>query len=81
MKTSIDIPEVSKKLKETGALAFLADYTRGDERISAELRKYNRAGVPLVIVYPADTNKPPIVLPELLTPSIVLEALESAAGK
>ena len=81
MKTSIDIPEVSKKLKETGALAFLADYTRGDERISAELRKYNRAGVPLVIVYPADTNKPPIILPELLTPSIVLEALESAAGK
>lgn len=81
MKTSIDIPEVSKKLKEIGALAFLADYTRGDERISAELRKYNRAGVPLVIVYPADTNKPPIVLPELLTPSIVLEALENASRK
>jgi thiol:disulfide interchange protein len=44
------------------------------------LQRYDRAGVPLVLVYPKDVNKPPIVLPAVLTPSIVLEALDKAAG-
>jgi hypothetical protein len=30
-------------------------------------------------VYPKDAGKPPIVLPEVLTPGIVLDALEQAA--
>jgi thiol:disulfide interchange protein len=36
--------------------------------------------VPLVLVFPADLNKPPIVLPEILTKGIVLEALAKAKG-
>jgi thiol:disulfide interchange protein DsbD len=78
-KTSLDIPSVSKKLKEINAAAFIADYTLKDERILVELKKYNRAGVPLVLVYPKNNPSEPVVLPEVLTPSIVLEALNKAA--
>jgi thiol:disulfide interchange protein DsbD len=80
-KTSLEIPSVRAKLKELNAVPLLGDYTRQDEQITAELQRFQRAGVPLVLVYPPDPNSPPIVLPELLTPSIVLGALEKAASK
>jgi hypothetical protein len=32
-----------------------------------------------VLVYPKDPNQPPIVLPAVLTPGIVLDALDKAA--
>lgn len=77
-RTSIEIPSVQAKLKEINAVVLIGDYTREDDAITAELKKFERAGVPLVLVYPKNTNAPPIVLPELLTPSIVLKALEEA---
>jgi thiol:disulfide interchange protein/DsbC/DsbD-like thiol-disulfide interchange protein len=77
--TSIEIEPVRAKLKALNAVALLADYTRANPTIAAELQRFGRAGVPLVVVYPKDPAKPPIVLPTLLTPSIVLEALDQAA--
>jgi thiol:disulfide interchange protein DsbD len=61
-------------------MVFRADYTDRDPRITEELKRHHRAGVPLVLVFPRDPDRPPLVLPELLTPSVVLEALEQAAG-
>jgi thiol:disulfide interchange protein/DsbC/DsbD-like thiol-disulfide interchange protein len=78
-RTSLEIPEVRAKLKEIGAVALLADFSDGDPQIAAELRRYNRAGVPLVLVYPRDPKAPPMVLPIILTPSSVLGALDRAA--
>jgi thiol:disulfide interchange protein len=76
--TSIEIPSVRAKLKEINAVAFVGDYTRTPDNITTELQRYNRAGVPLVLVYPKDAAAPPIVLPEVLTPGIVLGALDNA---
>ena len=78
-KTSLEIDSVREKLDEVGAVALLGDYTRKDPAITAELKRFERAGVPLVLVYPRDSTQPPVVLPTLLTPGIVLEALEAAA--
>jgi thiol:disulfide interchange protein len=78
-KTSIEIPSVRAKLKESNAVALLGDYTHFPENISAELNRFNRAGVPLVLVYPKNADAAPIVLPEVLTPGIVLNALNRAA--
>ena len=78
-KSSLEIPSVRAKLKEINAVALLGDYTRGDDAITAELKKHKRAGVPLVLVYSRDASQPPEVLPALLTPGIVLEALDKAA--
>jgi thiol:disulfide interchange protein len=77
-KTSLEIESVVNRLKELNAVALLGDYTLKDPRITAELKRWGRAGVPLVLVYSADAGVPPRVLPELLTPGIVLEALEGA---
>jgi thiol:disulfide interchange protein DsbD len=79
-KTSIDIPSVRQKLKEISAVPLRGDYTHFPDDITAELKRFQRAGVPLNLVYPKGPSRPPIVLPEILTPSIVLEALDKAAG-
>jgi thiol:disulfide interchange protein/DsbC/DsbD-like thiol-disulfide interchange protein len=78
-KTSIEIPEVRQKLDEIGAVAFIGDFTMKDPLIAAELRRHERAGVPLVLVYSPNLDEPPQILPELLRPSIVLQALDKAA--
>jgi thiol:disulfide interchange protein len=80
-KTSIEISSVRAKLKEINAVALLGDYTREDDAITAELQRWGRAGVPLVLVYPVDPKAKVIVLPEVLTPKIVLDALAAAAPK
>ena len=79
--SSIEIDPVEKKLKEINAVALIGDFTRKDPLIAEELRRFERSAVPLVLVYPANPNEPPLILPEILTPNIVLEALERAAPK
>lgn len=78
-KFALEIASVRTKLKELNAVALLGDYTRFPPEITGELNRYQRAGVPLVLVYPRDASQPPLVLPEALTPGIVLSALEKAA--
>ena len=78
-KFAIEVPSVRAKLKSMNAVALLGDYTHFTNTITAELNRFNRAGVPLVLVYPKDAAAPPIVLPEVLTPGIMLNALGRAA--
>ncbi|HMP83149.1 MAG TPA: protein-disulfide reductase DsbD family protein [Verrucomicrobiota bacterium] len=77
-KTSIEISSVRAKLKAINAVSLLGDYTRLPPDITDELNRFGRAGVPLVLVYPRNASEPPIILPEALTPGIVLNALERA---
>jgi thiol:disulfide interchange protein DsbD len=77
-KTSIEIPSVRAKLKKINAVALIGDYTHTPDNITVELERYHRAGVPLVLVYPKKSDGPAIVLPEVLTPGIVLDALDRA---
>lgn len=78
--TSIEIESVREKLREINAVALIGDFTRQDPEIARELQRFQRGAVPLVLVYPADPAADPIVLPPTLTPGIVLEALQTAAG-
>jgi thiol:disulfide interchange protein DsbD len=77
-KTSIEISSVRKKLKDINAVALVGDYTHFSTNITTELNRFDRAGVPLVLVYPKNPDAEPIVLPEVLTPGIVLDALDRA---
>src|ERR1051325_5036333 len=78
-KVAIEIPSVRAKLKQTGSVNLIGDYTHLPDAITDELNRFDRAGVPLVLVYPAKADALPIVLPEVLTPGTVLDALERAA--
>ena len=77
-KFSIEIPSVQAKLKEINAVTLLGDNSDSPPEIVAELYRFDRAGVPLVLVYPKDPKAEPLVLPEVLTPQIVLDALDQA---
>ncbi len=79
LSSSLEITATRQKLKALNAVALLADNTLETPAIISELKKFGRAGVPMVLVYPADPKAAPLILPTLLTPRIVLEALDKAA--
>lgn len=71
-------PGVRAALARPGVAAFRADWTGRDAKIQDELSRYGRNGVPLYVVHPA--GGPAVLLPELLTPGILLDALAPSAG-
>ncbi len=79
-KISINIPPVREAFSKYGIVPMKADWTNYDPGIRAVLESFGRVGVPLYVVYPAGRGSEPIILPEILTPQIVLDALEKARG-
>ncbi len=70
--------EVRAAFKRAGAVYLVADWTNRDGAIAAALAEQGRIGVPLYLVYGVDGG-PPKVLPQLLTPALVADALDTAA--
>ncbi len=68
--------DVSDKLDALGVVRMKADWTRNDPEITEALNQFGRNSVPLYLIYGADENEPPTILPQVLTPDIVLEELE-----
>ena len=66
---------VVRRFRELDIAALKADWTDRDERITRALAAYGRAGVPLYVLYGRGAEQP-VLLPELLTPGLLLEALE-----
>jgi thiol:disulfide interchange protein DsbD len=59
-------------------VAYLkADWTKRDATIAAELASHGRAGVPLYLVYGTNGGEG-VILPSILTPDIVVKAVEAA---
>ncbi|MSU59860.1 MAG: hypothetical protein EXS35_17120 [Pedosphaera sp.] len=84
VKPALETKAVIEKLKQLDAVALVADYTRFPDDITEELAKFDRRGVPLVLVYSRDATQPPQVLPEPLPypvpySPVVLDALEKIA--
>lgn len=72
--------DAAQKLYEKYDVALVeADNTRPNPEINKTLEKYKRAGVPLYLVFSADDpDGEPQVLPEILTPQIVEDAIKRA---
>jgi len=62
------------------AVYMVADWTRRDDLIARELERFGRSGVPLYLVYSPGKAEPEI-LPQLLTPGIVADAVKRAGAK
>ena len=69
---------VGVAFRKAGITYLKGDWTSQDERITALLTQFGRSGVPLYIFYPAGADSRPVVLPQLLTPGIVLDAISTA---
>jgi thiol:disulfide interchange protein DsbD len=79
-RVALDTPAVRERLRAHGVALLKADWTLRDERISAALTSYGREGVPLYVLYGRAPGAAPVLLPEVLTPGIVLGALDDALG-
>lgn len=79
--TSINIESTRALFQKNNVRYLVGDWTNADPQITSYLRSFGRNGVPLYIVYgrpdPATGKRPePVVLPQILTPGIVAEAVE-----
>ena len=75
----LDDTDVRARFAELGVVMVKADWTNRNPEITRLLRSFGRSGVPLYVIYPGK-GEDPIVLPELITSSIVLESLERVRG-
>lgn len=64
--------------KENNVALLTFDWTNKNAQIGEFLKKFGRSGVPFNIVYPADLKKEPVILPEILTPNAVIDAIDKA---
>lgn len=76
-KSVLNQQKVVDAFVKRGVNLRYADWTSKDPRITAELEKYGRSGVPTYVLYSGIPNDPPKVLPELLSTSLLLETLSA----
>jgi len=73
-RVALNADNVRKRFDANNVVRMRADWTNRDERITKALAEFGRNGVPLYVLY--DRTGQPTVLPELLTESIVIKALD-----
>ncbi len=78
-RSSLSTPAVKAAMARTGTIYMVADSTKYNPDVEQALSDFGRGGLPLYVVYPADGSKP-VVLPQVLTPRIVVSALARAAA-
>jgi thiol:disulfide interchange protein len=75
-RVALNQPQVRKAFTDANVALLKADWTQHDEAIAQTLEKLGRSGVPVYALY-APGQASPQLLPEALTPGIVLDALQS----
>ena len=70
---------VRDAVAELGVAVLEGDWTHRSTAIAEELARFGKAGVPMYLVYDPRKPQAPILLPELLTPGLVVDALRAAA--
>ncbi|ELP23148.1 protein-disulfide reductase DsbD family protein [Pantoea eucalypti] len=79
-RTSLSTQAVKAAMARTNTIYMVADSTKYNPDVEQALSDFGRGGLPLYVVYPADGGKP-VVLPQVLTPGIVISALDQATEK
>jgi thiol:disulfide interchange protein DsbD len=78
-RVALENANVRAELHARHAVIMRGDWTNRDPAITAYLEARHRDGVPLYVYYPPD-HANPIVLPQILTPSLVQRALRDDTG-
>jgi thiol:disulfide interchange protein DsbD len=76
-QATLSTEKVKQALLDYDITYMKGDWTNEDPEITAILERFNRPSVPLYVLYPGDTSKEPIILPQILTPGIVIDAFSS----
>jgi thiol:disulfide interchange protein len=75
-RTVLQRQELKQAFTAAGVVLMKADWTRSDKAVTDWLRSFDRAGVPFYAIYPGEAQ--PITLPEVLTLSMVMNAIDQA---
>lgn len=75
-QVALSSTEVQDALKQEGVQYMVGDWTNKNTQIFEYLSQYERAGVPLYVVYAGNKHKQ--VLPQILSPSTVIDAINQA---
>ena len=73
-RTAIDTALVRALFDSKKVVPMKADWTNANPEITAALQNFGRVGVPFYVIYPSGNGNTPVVLPELLTESILADA-------
>jgi len=73
-RVALGKPEVQKAFADNNVVLMRADWTRYDDSITQTLTSLGRSGVPTYVLYIPGQSSPKL-LPEVLTPGIVTDAL------
>lgn len=74
-RVALSQPEVEQAFQARNVVLMRADWTRHDEAITQALTALGRSGVPAYALYTPGQSEP-VLLPEVLTPGIVTDALD-----
>lgn len=75
-RLALGLSSVDAAFVQHGVERLVGDWTLRDAMITAKLEEFERAGVPLYLLY-RSVGEPPTILPQVLTEGIILEALNS----
>jgi thiol:disulfide interchange protein DsbD len=73
-RVALGRPDIQARFAKEGVVLFRADWTQQDPEVTSALEALGRNGVPVYALYAANSQQPRL-LPEVLTPGIVLDAL------
>ena len=73
-KIALNREETQAAFEEKGITVLKGDWTNRNDEIAMVLARYGRAGVPLYLYFPVG-QKDPIVLPEIITASSIVDIL------
>jgi len=75
-RVALDQPEVQQAFAAANVALYRADWTREDPAITEALTALGRSGVPVYALY-APGQSDPQLLPQVLTPGIVVDAVDN----
>lgn len=75
-RVALNTDAVRQAMADHGVVYLKGDWTRRDPLITEYLARYDRNGVPLYVLYPRNGGEPR-VLPQILTPGLVVQAMEN----
>lgn len=77
-RTTLASRAIRTLFQARGVMLLVGDWTERDPAITALLRRYHHAGVPLYLYYPPGGQA--LILPQILTPKIVEAAILGPSG-
>lgn len=75
-RIALNKDSVRNTMAELNIQGLKGDWTNADPKITQLLQQYGRSGVPLYLYFPSSPDTQAVVLPQLLTPEIILHSFE-----